>query len=235
MATGTATGDDGRPGRVLILPGGPVVVRPALVAVWLLAVACGGDGGEPATGTAPATATATGTPAATATPPGQPALTAVAAAISEIEGGREAEVASRVRLSPIPCAAGAYPQPPCPAGAAEGSPMPRLPFVGCEATFLTADEATMVLRQVLAGRTPTLTAIATVPDATAGGLFPLAPFGAVFQTAPPAGITAPTGVLVILDAEGAIVSLRTGCRATPEQLFALLPAAKPIPDPRLGP
>lgn len=205
---------------------------------WLLvALACGDDSAEPATATAPATATPTEspTPAATATPPAQLSLTAVADTISAIESGRESDVLARVRLSSIPCASDAYPRPPCPPGTDEGTPVSRLPFVGCEATFLTEAEVPVVLRQVLSGRLPALSAIATVPDARAGGLFPLAPFGAVFRTTPPAGITEPTGVLAVLDPEGRIVSLRTGCRATPEELLALLPGAQAIRDPRLDP
>ena len=165
------------------------------------------------------------------TPSAPPIETGMAETIRAVESGEEVQILERTVLSQVPCSSN-WPQPPCPAGQPEGTRLPRLPFLGCEPAYLTPDDVRVVIGQVIAGRMPALFAAASVSGPGAAGAFPLGPYALIFRTTPPLGVSADSAVLAVLDQEGHIVSMRTGCRATPQELLQDLPGAEQIESPR---
>lgn len=179
----------------------------------------------------------TQTPAPSATIGLSPTATAlpadpVAAGMEALEravlAGDEEAILSRFAFSAVPCSNDTWPMPVCDPGRPEGSTVQRLPFVGCEAVFLTDQDLRTVLRQVLLGREPAVYAKVSASGLGEAPLFPLGPVGLVFETQPPPGLIHPTGLLAVLDAGGRVISLRTGCRATPQGLVETVPGAEPI-------
>ena len=211
--------------------------------VLLAAAAACGEGNEqpaargPFSGgeTVPAIAP---TPVPTPTMP-NPSSDPVAAARSALEATVSAashedipELLSLVQYAGIECDDLGPGRPVCPPSAAEGTRLMVFPYVACASSYADADELEGVLIQLFRGRGPELFALVRTTDAVSGGYFPLGPYVAVLRTNPPFGVTGSTGVILVLDAEGRIRSLRTGCRASPEQLYATVPVIEAIISPK---
>jgi|GEM_PF-4172957 len=207
-------------------------LRTVVAGAGIACLACGEDDGPPPTITLPPDTV----PASPSPEPASPALPPIvdgmARTIRAVESGSEAEILERIVAASIPCASNAWPQPACAPGEPEGTKAPRLPFVGCEPLYLTADDLRVVIRQVIAGRMPSLFAAAEVTGPGSAGAFPLGPYALIFRTIPPLGVSADSAVLTVLNDRGEIISLRTGCRATPEELLQRLPDPQLIEAPR---
>lgn len=211
-------------------------LAPLVFALGALA-ACGGDDAdddglstmEPIGSPQTTNTTAIQTPTAGMDPSTTPEG-GYAATIRALEAGDIEAIKGRTLFATVPCARDAWPQPECPPGEADGTPVERLPFVGCEPAWLDSAEAETIIRQTVAGRSAQLHTLVAV-DTDEGEAYPLGPVAAVFKTAPPEGVNHDTGVIVVMDEAGAILSLRTHCRATPEELVAALPAGQPLEVP----
>lgn len=143
---------------------------------------------------------------------------------------------SRVQLLAVECRSDAWPQPECDADQGEGSPEPRFPFVSCEPVYLRQDEVRLVLTQLVSGRAPGLVAARDVEgSADPESAFPVAPLALLFRTTALAGPQSESALLAVMDRGGRLVSLRTGCRATPAELFLTLPAGVALPLPSGNP
>lgn len=204
-------------------------------ALAAVAAACRGDDPPPPTPAPPPTFVApspTATATATAGPPTEeptsPILQGVDLLVEAVEAGDAEAIMVRFHLAPIPCSNDTWPQPACPPGQPAGTLVRAFPFVGCEAQYLALEDLRIVVNQVLVGRDPVAFAALETDQQPGAGMFPLGPFAVVFQTSPPLGLPHPTGVLAILSAEGYVVSLRTGCLATPEHLVDVLPNPQPM-------
>lgn len=182
-------------------------------AVWV--ASCGGDQ-APLTGDTPA-------PVASSTPTLEPTVTPggeLDAVISAVVNEEVTGLLGLVRFASVTCAPDAWPNPHCPPGQASGSQVQALPFVSCDAFYANRMELQSLLDQLLKGRAPRLYAMARTRAPAAPAAFPTSPYALVFETAPPPGVSSPTGVLLVADDAGRVISVRTGCRATPAELYA---------------
>ena len=200
-----------------------LLVVPAALATLALTPGCDrSNGGRHAQ--APPTAGSEQTAAALPTPT-QPASlidqTVHAVTSRDVEG-----LVSRFALSEVACSSDMWPLPPCAAGEAEGTLTPRFPFVGCEPAFLTEGELRFVLERIILDRSPELLVVVDTGIAPKPTLFPVGPTAVIFSTSPPDGSVRPTGVLLVLDESGRVISLRTGCRATPQELVSSVAAER---------
>jgi hypothetical protein len=143
---------------------------------------------------------------------------------------------ARVQFLPVACRSDAWPEPECNADQIEGTLERRFPFVSCEPVYLRQDEVRLVLTQLIKGRGPGLVAARDVEGAAdPDSPFPVAPLALLFQTTAAAGPQSGTALLAVMDRSGGLVSLRTGCRATPAELLLTLPAGMPLPLPTGNP
>ncbi len=120
---------------------------------------------------------------------------------------------------------------PCPPGVEAGTEFSAFPYVACDAHYASAAELPGIFEQVFRGRAPQLYSVLRT-EMSQEAAFPLGPFAAVFETAPPFGVEAPTGAIVILNEAGGMPSLRTGCRATAIQLHESLPVSEVLIEPQ---
>ena len=201
------------------------------LALLILSACGGGEAGE-RRGASPPTATATATVRPTA-PTAMP-QTPLSVTIESVRSGDAERLFSRFSFSEVGCSSDTWPLPPCSEGEAEGTKTRRFPFVGCEPAFLSEADLRFVLRQVVQSRSPELFAVVETGVPPEPTWFPVGPTAVVFSTLPPEGTARSTGVLLVLNSDGRIVSLRTGCRATPEQMVLSISAGlSPLPGRKL--
>lgn len=141
-------------------------------------------------------------------------------------------LAAAAKFAMTGCDNDAYPRPACPPSMPAGTDVPVFPYVACTAAYADAPELEGILTQVLRGRGPELFALLRSDDAAAEGPFPLGPYVAVFRTNPPFGVSGSSGALLAMDEAGRVLSLRTGCRATPEQLLESIPVLEVLVPPQ---
>ena len=165
-------------------------------------------------------------PSAGESTPGELLLAALGRTTDLVAHENVAALAAATKFAVGGCPPGAS----CPASASAGAS--AFPYVSCAAHFATKDELEGIFGQVFSDRMPQLFAIARTEPSAAADQFPLGPFAAVFETTPPHGVTGATGAILALDETGRILSLRTGCRATPAQLYASLAVLEVLIEPQ---
>lgn len=221
----------------------PAFLCSAVLLLLPALAACGGAEGDGAVQRSPFSPGET-VPAIAATPVPTPTMAdvtlnpvaaaraALDATISAASHEDVAQLLGLVRYTVTGCENDAWPRPACPPSIRPGTEVSVFPYVACGAYYADAAELEGILVQILRARGPRLYALVRTAEAGAGTYFPKGPYVAIFQTDPPFGVTGSTGLTLTLDGDGRIVSLGTGCRATPEELYSRLAVAEVIVPPQ---